>query len=76
MFDIGLLEFAAIPPTPKRLDCKHSDGPFHDCDYVDARNKLIPKAWGEAKKAAGDGANFGRAFADTMVRLAKETGLT
>lgn len=76
MFDIGLLEFAATPPTQKRLGCKHTDGEYHDCEYVDARNKLIPKAWVEAKKQEGDGANFGRAFADTMVRLAKETGLT
>lgn len=24
--------------------CRHTDGPFHDCDYVTLRNKLIPIA--------------------------------
>lgn len=24
--------------------CKHTEGPYHDCKYVDARTALIPKA--------------------------------
>jgi hypothetical protein len=30
--------------------CRHTDGPEHDCSYVDARNALIPAAERHANK--------------------------
>ncbi len=30
-------------------ECDHDEGPGHDCQYVDERNRLIPRAWQEAE---------------------------
>lgn len=34
-----------------RVGCSHTEGPMHDCAYVDAVDKLIPRA---EKAAYGD----------------------
>lgn len=40
--------------TPRTSpDCKHPEGPGHDCAYVDARNSLIPTAEHNARRAVG-----------------------
>lgn len=36
-----------------RPNCTHSEGGRHDCDYVDARNSLIPEATREAAQSIG-----------------------
>jgi hypothetical protein len=28
--------------------CSHPDGPYHNCDYVSARNRLVPVAYAAA----------------------------
>ena len=41
---------ARKPGRPRKVPrCGHTEGPHHDCDYVDAVNKLIPVA----ERAAG-----------------------
>ena len=59
--------------------------PIYDPAYIEARNKLIPKAEAYAKALATpcphgrasewDG-GFSRAFCDRMQRLAEDAGLT
>lgn len=35
------------------MSCHHTEGPGHDCSYVDARNALIPVAQREVLRALG-----------------------
>lgn len=68
-----------------RSHCTHKEGPQHDCDYVEARNALIPTAEVAAHRAVnaiGLDANhppgsmmFGRRFFAEMNMLAMERGL-
>lgn len=60
--------------------CKHPDGEYHDCQYVDARNRLIPIAEqfaAQTANAADDasGMKRARAFCVKMNELARERGL-
>lgn len=59
--------------------CKHPDGEFHDCAYVNARNRLIPAAeLRAARMVTSDdptGMKRARAFCDAMTELAREKGL-
>lgn len=60
--------------------CKHPDGEYHDCQYVDARNRLIPIAEQFAAHTvppAGDESDMkrARAFCAKMTELARERGL-
>lgn len=64
--------------------CRHSEGGRHDCDYVEKRNALIPKAsrmaWErvEAAKNAMPGDRekfFDVTFHAVMNELAAEAGL-
>lgn len=75
----------------KRMDCKHSERYLvdargyrtgievnaHDCDYVDARNALIPAAERAATEtgAARTSHEWSRQFVAAMDRLARECGL-
>lgn len=36
-----------------RPGCRHHEGAYHDCDYVDARNRRIATAEAEATAEAG-----------------------
>jgi len=83
----------------RRTNCNHSEGrdeggfplpgDSHDCDYVDARNRLIPQAekiaigvaCQEISLPENRGSNkwdqaWVRAFHAAMTKLARETGLT
>lgn len=60
----------------RRRDCTHTDGDAHDCDYVDALNRLIGRAERYANETVGwrsDG--WTAAFTREMDRLAEEAGL-
>lgn len=54
--------------------CAHPDGPYHDCAYVEARNRLIPAAEAEARGTApfDQPMRFARAFMVAMDRLWNE----
>lgn len=63
-----------------RPNCTHPEGPHHDCDYVDARNSLIPQATREAAESLArkhPGQRFippalwASEFCDAMERLAE-----
>jgi hypothetical protein len=60
--------------------CEHPDGPFHDCEYVDQRNALIPRATQMADAehakarvgltaATGDGKSWDQRYMEAMDRL-------
>ena len=51
--------------------CRHREGPFHDCAYVDLRMALIPQAEAIATKLTGDkrSSAWSKEFADAMTRL-------
>jgi hypothetical protein len=65
------------------VNCRHTEGPRHDCRYVDARNELIDTADRIARREVerlplSDGAKENRAasvFIRVMQELAKERGL-
>lgn len=38
----------------KPADCRHEEGPGHDCDYVDWRNRLIGVAENDADALCGE----------------------
>jgi hypothetical protein len=57
--------------------CRHPDGPFHSCEYVDQRNRLIPTAImnsGRVVFVGGDPTGTKRAaeFLKEMTRLWSE----
>lgn len=62
--------------------CTHTDGPQHDCRYVDARNALIPSAERFALEACRmrgipeNGPGFSRTFSLRMEALAVDAGIT
>lgn len=69
----------------KNETCQHTEGPGHDCEYVDARNRLIPEAAEYARTMARKlypndlvkrETAFNRLFHQRMKELAKEGGLT
>lgn len=60
------------------MTCNHTEGPGHDCAYVDARNALIPAAERLTDQAVGplapdatpfDVARWGATFLKTMDKL-------
>lgn len=60
--------------------CKHPDGEYHDCAYVNARNRLIPMAeQAAAHRLVGvddpNGMKRARVFCEVMNELAREKGL-
>lgn len=76
----------------KRQDCNHSEQYLldasglhrsgievnaHDCDYVDARNALIPAAMRMASETSAERKSheWSRQFVAAMDRLARERGL-
>ena len=68
----------------RRPDWAHTEGgqtrdglavDLHDCDYVDARNALIPAAEREALAASPLPMVQARVFMQAMSRLAREQGL-
>jgi hypothetical protein len=74
------------PTTAERIPIKNKAGEVvdkHDCDYVAARNRLIPRAEAEAEAAVARSTatgparsmEFARAFMAAMNRLAIEAGL-
>lgn len=68
----------------RRPNCGHTEGgtnrdglvvDLHDCDYVEARNALIPEAEREALAASPLPMVQARVFMQAMSRLAREQGL-
>lgn len=57
--------------------CCHTEGPHHQCGYVDQVNSLIPVAERLAFETVGlmDRIRFSHAFAIAMQRLCEERGL-
>jgi hypothetical protein len=53
--------------------CRHTEGPMHDCAYVDKRNSLLPEAyqWANSQVTAQDrfGNNWSRIFSEKMTEL-------
>jgi hypothetical protein len=68
------------------MACNHTEGPGHNCAYVDARNALIPEAEAEAdlfervrspgRPSMADDARWGGAFLRAMERLSRRKGET
>lgn len=68
--------------------CSHGDGLWHDCEYIEARNRLIPQAEEATNAILGEEPKAGplekrqawrvawtRHFFAEMNRLARATGL-
>lgn len=56
--------------------CNHDEGGQHDCEYVDARDRLIPKAVELANAVGGrESTEWSLSFHGHMNRLAKDAGV-
>lgn len=61
------------------MPCRHTEGPLHDCEYVNARNELIPDAVFLADEEVGadaDAEEWGVAFLKAMDRLWRARALS
>ena len=47
---------------------------YHDCNYVKARNKLIPEAANEASEHSRNPYQWTRKFVEVMDRLVRQSG--
>ena len=64
------------------MACKHSEDVGHDCEYVDARNSLLPAAEAHANATIGTGfldaasrSRWTRAFLAKMDELVVAAGI-
>jgi hypothetical protein len=58
-----------------KRNCSHGEGTFHDCEYVDIRNSLIPHALKIADTSYNKGSDsmmWDRLFMSTMQKLVEE----
>jgi hypothetical protein len=54
---------------PPRPACTHTEGAYHDCDYVDQRDALISQAERLATERCEPGQNWTRLFFAAMDEL-------
>lgn len=60
----------------KHAPCPHGEGAYHDCSYVDERNRLIARAEANVSLAEGPRSlNYSAVFMAEMDALALDAGL-